>query len=123
MHWVAAYVNKSCDGLYFDSFGIVPVIPDHINRLHKNCKSFRWNTFQLQSDTFDVWQYSIMFFSYMCRGLGFEKVLDNFSKNLGKYDDIVRGFVQYKNADVNFLGNRVCFVRYLQRCSSKISLL
>ena len=63
-----------------------------------------------------------MFLSYMCRDLGFEKFLDNFSKNLAKNDDIVRSFVQYKNADADFLGNGGCFVRYLQRCSSKMSL-
>ena len=124
MHWVAVYVNKSCDGLYFDSFEIPPVIPDHIKRLRKNCKSFRWNTVQLQSDTSDVCgQYCIMFLSYMCKGLGFEKFLDNFSKNLEKNDDIVRSFIQYKNADANFLGNGGCFVKYIQRCSSKMSLL
>ena len=123
MHWVAVYVNKSCDGLYFDSFGIPPVIPDHINRLRKYCKSFRWNTVQLQSDTDVCGQYCIMFLSYMCKGLGFEKFLDNFSKNLVKNDDIVRSFVQYKNVDANFLGNSGRFFRYIQRGSSKMSLL
>ena len=123
MHWVAVYVNKSCDGLYFDSFGIPPVIPDHINRLRKNFKSFRWNTVQLQSDTDVCGQYCIMFLSYMCKGLGFEKFLDNFSKNLVKNDDIVRSFVQYKNVDANFLGNSGRFFRYIQRGSSKMSLL
>ena len=98
--------------MYFDSFGVPSVVTDHINRLRKNCKSFRWNTVQLQSDTSDVCgQYWIMFLSYMCRGLGFEKFLDNFSKNVMKNDDIVRSFVQYKRADANFLVNGGYFVR------------
>ena len=59
----------------------------------------------------------------MCSGFGFEKFLDNFSKNLVKNEDVVRCFVQYKNANENFTGNGGCFVRYLQRCSSKMSLL
>ena len=95
---------------------VTPVIPDHINRLRKNYKSFRWNTVQFQSDTDVCGQYCIMFLSYMCRGLGFEKFLDNFSKNLVKNDDIIRGFNQYKNADANFFDKESCFVRYLQRC-------
>ena len=110
--------------MYFDSFGISPVIPDHINRLRKKCNSFRRNTVQLLSGTSDVCgQYCIMFLSNMCRGLSSENFLDNFSKYLLKNDDIVTSFVQYKNADANFLHKEGCFIRYLQRCSSKMSLI
>ena len=48
MHWVAVYVNKSCDGLYFDSLGISPVIPDHINRLQKILNHFVGIPFSLR---------------------------------------------------------------------------
>ena len=65
MHWVAFYVDESSNGLYFDSFGLPPIIADHINRLRKNCKTFRWNAIQLQNDGSDVCdQYCIVFILY-----------------------------------------------------------
>ena len=124
MHWVAFYVDKSSNGLYFDSFGLPPIIADHINRLRKNCKTFRWNAIQLQNDGSDVCgQYCIMFLYYTSHGLCFKKFLDNFSENLVKNDNIVKRYVLYKNAGENFTGNGGCFVRCLQNCHSKMSLL
>lgn len=130
MHWVAMYADKSCSAFYFDSFGLPPFIPDHINRLRKNCKQFRWNNVRLQSDSSDVCgQYCIMFLHYMSAGLGFEKFLENFSAdNLRKNDDVVRRYVccrekKKKIADDDFIGSGGCIVRCLQSCSSKMSLL
>lgn len=125
MHWVAVHVNKSGNALYFDSFGMPPFVPAHINRLRKNCKQFRWNTIRLQDTSSDVCgQYCIMFLHYMCSGLGFKKFLDNFSDNLHNNDNIVRKFVKYKkNVGRDFVGNGGCIVRCLQSCSSKMSLL
>lgn len=48
-HWVAIYVDDQFRGWYFDSYGIKPYIPEHINRIRKNCKSLRWNVKHLQS--------------------------------------------------------------------------
>ena len=124
MLWVAFYVNKFSNGLYFDSLGLPPVIPDHINRLRKNCKTFRWNAIQLQNDGSDVCgQYCIMFSYYMSHSLGFKKFLDNFSENLEKNDNVVKRYVFYKNADGNFTGSGGCFVRCLQNSRCKMSLL
>ena len=90
MHWVAFYVDKFSNGLYTDSFGLPPIISDHINRLRKNSKTFRWNAIQLQNDGSDVCgKYCIMFLYYMSHGLGFKKFLDNFSENLEKNDNVV----------------------------------
>ena len=125
MYWVAFYIDKFSNGLYFDNFGLPPIIPDHINRLRKNCKTFRWNAIQLQNDGSDVCgQYCIMFLYYMSHGLGFNKFLDNFSEKFEKNDNVnVKRYVLYKNADGNFTGDGGCFIRCLQNSRSKMSLL
>lgn len=47
-----AFVRKTDDYTkpthHFDSYGLIPIIPDHMNRLRKNCKLFRRNNTQLQ---------------------------------------------------------------------------
>ena len=131
MHWIGIYVDTEGNALYFDSYGLPPYVPDHIHRLRKNCKTFRWNTTLLQSATSDVCgQYCIMFLYYMSSRLGFTRFLENFSDDLKKNDDIVRKFVYRKLADgddneCEFRGSGGigCRVRCLQNCSSKMSLV
>ena len=122
MHWIAIYADTADNILYFDSFGLPPLIPDHINRIRKNCKQFRWNVTRIQGDSSDVCgQYCIMFLTYMYNGLGFNKFIENFSDDFKRNDDIARRFVSLKNT--NFTGNGGCIVRCLQNCSSKMSLM
>ena len=125
MHWVAVYVNSSNIGYYFDSYGMPPFVPEHINRLRKNCKHFRWNVKQLQSETSDVCgQYCIMFLQNMSNGISMRVFLDNFSADTNKNDAIARNYIRCsKNVDVDFSGYGGCIVRYLQNCSSKMSLV
>ena len=73
-HWVAAYADTLENGWYFDSFGVWPIIPDHISRLRKSFKRLRWNTTHLQSLSSDVCgQYCMIFLYYMSKGLGISK--------------------------------------------------
>lgn len=124
MHWIAIYVDSSGHGLFFDSYGNPPFVPDHINRLRKNCKTFRWNSLQLQSPLSDVCgQFCIMFLQYMSNGLGFEKFISNFSDDLKKNDAIARNFVRSRHVTDTFVGSGGCAVRCLQNCASKMSLL
>lgn len=123
-HWISIYVNKSGEGFYFDSFGFPPFEKHHINRLRKNCKVYRWNSMQLQSEYSTVCgQYCVMFLNYMTSGLGFQKFIENFSSDLTKNDEIVEKFVKYKIADGEFFGNGCCFVRCVQNSCSKMSLI
>ena len=124
-HWVSIYVDTKRNGYYFDSYGIEPMVPDHINRLRKNCKQFRCNTVQLQSLTSNVCgQFCIMFLHYMCAGMGVKKFMENFSTNLFRNDEIARNFVSRKSTKKNFIGNGgSCNVRFLQNSCCKMSLL
>ena len=75
MHWVAFYVDKLSNSLCFDSFGLPPIIPDHINRWRKNCKIFRWNAIELRNVRPNVCgQYCIMFLYYMSLGFRLQEV-------------------------------------------------
>lgn len=124
-HWVAIHVDSSGLGVYFDSFGLPPYIPDHINRLRKNCKQFRWNVKQLQSETSDVCgQFCVMFLYYMTNGLTLEAFLDNFSDDLKKNDSIAKSFVSLESlTSYEFSGNGGCLIHCLQSSCSKMSLL
>ena len=125
-HWVAIYIDKCSNALYFDSFGLPPFVPDHINRLRKNCKKIRWNNVRLQSDFSDVCgQYCIMFLRYMSEGLGYHKFIENFSENLDKNDEIVRRYVGCKKrSNKSFIGSGGCIIRCVQSCCpAKMSLL
>lgn len=130
-HWISVYVDQNQRGWYFDSYGIPPFIPSHINRMRKNCKTLRWNTTQLQSEASKVCgHYCIMFLYYMSIGLGLKQFLEIFSSDCEKNDKIVEEFVssfaeknKKKNAG-SFIGNGgYCASRYLQSCSAKLSLL
>lgn len=125
MHWVAVYVNESNNGWYFDSYGLPPFVPDHINRLRRNCKHFRWNSIQLQSESSDVCgQYCLMFLYYMSSGLGMEKFLNNFSADLEKNDELVRQRIKLARDIRACTWSGGCIVNCLQSSSSsKMSLL
>ena len=94
LHWVAIYVDKIGNGCYFDSFGKPPYILDHINRIRRNVRKFRWNPYQLQSKNAGTCgYYCIMFLHYMSVGVGFRRFLQCFSTDLEKNDQIVRNYV------------------------------
>ena len=125
-HWVCVHVDKNGDGWYFDSYGNPPLVPDHINRLRKNCKSLRWNTKQLQSETSDVCgQFCLMFLHHMSKGKSIENFHELFSTNLKKNDAIARSFVFRHPAFEEFVGNgdRRRSVRCMQSSNSRMSLI
>ena len=67
-HWVAIYIDKNGHGVFFDSYGLPPSVPHHINRLRRNCVVYERNIKQLQCLDSDVCgQYCIDFLLYMCK--------------------------------------------------------
>lgn len=95
-HWVSMYVDRAGKGWYFDSYGLPPIIPQHITMLRRNCKFFRYNVKQLQSDSSDVCgQFCIVFLHFMSCGFGVARFNNIFSDNMRENDRIVR---EYYNA-------------------------
>ena len=125
-HWVAIYVDDQFRGWYFDSYGIKPYIPEHINRIRKNCKSLRWNVQQLQSyESAVCGHFCVMFLYFLSFGLGFDQFLHCFTSNLQENDDIARNFVsslQKKTAQSAFIGNGSAN-QHVQTCNAKIFYL
>lgn len=128
-HWVCIHVDRHGDGWYFDSYGIPPYVPDHINRLRKNCKRIHWNVKQLQSETSNVCgQYCLTFLYYMSTGLGVSKFHDLFTADLQKNDTTVRNFISHRGGDKLYFGRGVSNgyisnIRCLQNSNSRMSLI
>lgn len=126
-HWVSIYVTKNSDGFYFDSYGLLPTVPNHIRVLRKNCRQLRYNTVQLQSESSKVCgQFCIMFLFFMCRGGTLFEFQNIFSSNLKNNDRIAYTFVDKiikKNKikhDKRFLsGLGVGRSRFVQNCLCK----
>lgn len=94
-HWVAIYVGEDGLGVFFDSYGLPPIVPQHHNRLRRNCKSFRWNVKSLQSPTSKVCgEYCIMFLHFMARGRSLDAFCGLFSSNKSKNDCAVTRFYE-----------------------------
>ncbi|XP_048507910.1 uncharacterized protein LOC125500196 [Athalia rosae] len=94
-HWVAFYVSPTGHGLYFDSFGIPPLIPHHRRTLRRNCRRLHWNVEQLQSLSSDVCgQYCIMFVHLMAIGFTLAQFVDIFDNDHENNDRIVAEFYE-----------------------------
>lgn len=97
-HWVAVYVDKNSQAWYFDSYGIPPLIPEHVRSLRNNCKTIRHNDQQMQSPASTVCgQFCIMFLYCMTMCEKFEDFRDLFSKDLTRNDAIALDFVKSLN--------------------------
>ena len=69
-HWLAVHFRpKSSSDYYFDSYGIVPLVPSIQAFMKRNCTICEYNRRQLQGLTTDVCgKYSCIFALYMDRG-------------------------------------------------------
>lgn len=122
-HWIAMFVDKNGKGYYFDSFGRGPHIPEHIARLRKNCKHFRWNTKKLQSEDSDVCgQFCIMFIHYLANGFGMHEFNQLFTSDLKKNDKIAREFYDNLAKKKTLSKNSSCQKYYIFG-NSKISIM
>jgi len=69
-HWLAIHFRpKSSSAYYFDSYGIIPFVPDILAFIKRNCTTWDYNKRQLQSLTNNVCgKYCCLFALYMDRG-------------------------------------------------------
>lgn len=47
-HWVAIYIDQNGLGMHFDSYGLLPIIPQHLHRLQGLSTLFQLNTAELR---------------------------------------------------------------------------
>lgn len=92
-HWVAVYVDNNGRGIFFDSYGLPPLVNKHHNRIRRNTATYDWNTRTLQSIKSRVCgEYCVMFLDYMSRGYSLDMFLRLFSADKLKNDNIVRRY-------------------------------
>lgn len=97
-HWLALSIGCNGVGEYFDSYGLPPFVKEHKQFLNRHCKSWTWNTTELQAiDSTVCGQYCVMYLLFKAHGYtvhDFVKI--NFTRDCNKNDDIVnRMFERY----------------------------
>lgn len=92
-HWIAVYLTNNGNAIYFDSYGLPPIVHQHHQRVTMNSRNYKWNTKRLQSFNSSVCgQYCVMFLHYMSRGYSLEKFCNLFSNDCKNNDMIVQNF-------------------------------
>lgn len=92
-HWVAFYIDNNGFGTYFDSYGLPPESPHHIDRLKRNCTRYQWNKKKLQSYNSKVCgEYCVAFLHHMCRHLSLRSFCDLFTRDSLRNDNLVAKF-------------------------------
>lgn len=135
LHWVAVYLNNYGEAIYFDSYGVPPLVNSHHQRIRKNAKKYSWNTKRLQSFNSTVCgQYCVMFLYYMSHGYSLENFCNLFSDNYKYNDNLARKFygkiskskMHRYNKNQNYVLNgngRNCKRLCIQSCRPKFSVL
>ncbi|RWS23671.1 hypothetical protein B4U80_06095 [Leptotrombidium deliense] len=98
-HWVSLYVKENRKGIYFDSYGLPPLVPQIYAMINYYCISCKYNAITLQSTdkmSFTCGHYCILFSIYMCRNVSFKNFIYLFSKNTFLNDYIVSKIVNDK---------------------------
>ena len=117
-HWVAFYIDKNAKGTYFDSYGLAPVSGHHIDRLRRNCASFKQYKKKLQSVNSKVCgEYCIMFLCYMCSSRTLRAFCNIFSRDSHVNDALAAKF--YENIKRKNHRKRLTRANNFPRSSSK----
>jgi hypothetical protein len=117
-HWVA--INNPGGHLeYFDSFGMEPSVPS-IKR-YLGSDSVVRNIQQLQSVAATTCgQHCIYFLYYRCRGVPFSTIVNSYSGNQMRNDQVVTEFVKSKFGLVTPRQDKEFVVRQISRALKKV---
>lgn len=96
-HWIAIFIDKFRNGEYFDSYGLPPFVAHHKRFLRTNCKTFVFNTQEMQSLNSDVCgQYCLLYLYFRAHGRSLVDFQRIFCSDSIKNDSIlVYNFNQY----------------------------
>lgn len=112
-HWVSFFFPEQGYPEYFDSFGMVPLLPEFYEFLG-NCP-FKYNNVTLQAPLSSTCgQYCIFYLLGRIHGYKYNHILDVFDTNLpGKNDKLVNNFINtafdinLSVYDYNFIGKQI----------------
>ena len=93
-HWVAMYVDEHGSGYYFDSFGTLPCVGDHIiEYLRSNSLSIIFSSRRIQSvNSVLCGHFCVMFCQFLANGLSMQKFQSFFGFDFVKNDQIAKDF-------------------------------
>ena len=93
-HWVAFYFPPQGKCIYFDSFGLPPIIPSFVDFMEKNAKNWTYNSKRLQDFNSNVCgHYCLLFAYYMARRKPLHQMLKLFDKRTHINDKKVVDFL------------------------------
>ena len=96
-HWVAFYFRSPQQGEFFDSYGHPPQFysDDFVVFLNEHCQEWIVNEKELQSlNSRFCGHYCIYYLMHRARGVSMETIVNRFSKNRLKNDQLVNHFVE-----------------------------
>ena len=93
-HWLAVHcLSKSSSAYFFDSYGIVPLVPDVAAFIRRNCTVWDYNRRQLRGLTSNICgKYCCVFALYMDRGFTAKQFVGQFDGASPADRQIVRAF-------------------------------
>jgi len=95
-HWIAIYVDEKGVGEFFDSYGLPPVVAQHLKFL-KLCKKWKFNRKPLQSMTSSLCgQYAILYLDAKFHGMTMKKFLLRMTKG-GAHSNDAHAYIVFKN--------------------------
>lgn len=81
-HWISIYIDASGIGEYFDSYGLQPIVEEHISFLKRHCKYYSHNKLMLQSlDTSICGHYCCLYVGAKARKLTMGNFVNCFYKH------------------------------------------
>lgn len=91
-HWQAIYIDKERRGEFFDSYGLPPFVPHHIQFMNKMCISYKFNHKDLQGlDSAVCGQYCVMYLLFKAHGYSMHHFVSKyFSSDCKKNDKLVK---------------------------------
>ena len=94
-HWVAFYFTPEKICIYFDSYGLPPLLKNFKHFIERNAMNWIYNTKRLQQRTSTVCGHYCIFFSFhMARGKSLLRFQQMFTSHYRLNDQMVKDFVQ-----------------------------
>ena len=93
-HWLAVhFLPKSSSAYFFDSYGIIPLVPNKAAFIRRNCKVWHYNRRKLEGLTSNICgKYFCLFALYMDRGFTAKQFVGEFDGASSADRQIFRAF-------------------------------
>lgn len=121
-HWISIYFSNGGVCEYFDSFGMPPIVCEHIKFIKEHANKLLYNPMSIQSlDTSVCGQYCVMFACHKLKNKTFQSFLNLFDKKNSYNNDAVviimymrvNNYSKSRNHKTTCKQNMICVSRCL----------